>query len=195
MRKTTLITLTLAGLLLAGSAAHASSPSVRKMIALARAAQETSSGWALVSAGERAAARAAQEAPAEHTIPPRSPAELVHDVKAVLHHAGFRPERAERGIPGRAPFIHNIEWIEYTRPALCGPAMGGFDPLRDYLAVRLGQWGAAHTGDRWAWRDPAADVSVALWYARGRCHPRRHGGSLRPAEVRLTVVHYTLPAR
>ena len=91
MRKTSLITLTLATSLLALPAAHASSPTARKMIAqaraaqkawpcaggraqtartlvqAARAAQETAAGWALVSAGERDSARLAQEAPASTT--------------------------------------------------------------------------------------------------------------------------------
>ncbi len=95
MRKTTLITLTLtlaAGLLAGLPAAHASSPpttrkmitlaraaqkawpcapanspTARKLIQAARAAQETAAGWKLVSAGERASARLAQEAPASTT--------------------------------------------------------------------------------------------------------------------------------
>jgi hypothetical protein len=148
----------------------------RTLAAAATAAQEASSGWALVAVGEQAAARAAQEAPSE----------LVHDVKSVLRDAGFRPERAERGIPGRAPFIARIERIAYSRPALRDPQLGGFDAIGNYLRTTLDTWDAARVGDRWTWIIDSDESMTLTYHAAGHGRP-----SARRAWAELVVVHYT----
>ncbi len=158
MHKT--LTLTTAVLLLsAGAVAHASSPTAREMMNVAREAQA-----------------------------PQTPAELVHDLRVVLHHAGFHVVHAERGIPGRAGFVHVVERVDYQRKGVCPKELRGFDVLRDYLSTSFDGWGAVHPAGSatWIWRDPIADESVTLWYAPARCGARpgaRAAGT-------LVIAHY-----
>ena len=161
------------GLLLAGGpAAHASSPTAHEMIGIAREAQ---------------AAQAAPVAPA-----PQTPAALMHDLRAVLHHAGFQAKRAERGIPGRVDFVRSIERIDYHRPRICAHELRGFDPIGDYLSTSVSGWGAVHrTGSSlWVWRDATAAESVTLWYS-----PARSTRAWREARASLVIAHYTPPGR
>ncbi len=169
MRKTLTLTAALAAVLLAGATAHASTArTARDMIATAR------------------------EAAAAPPPPPQTPAALVHDLRAVLHHAGFQPKRAEHGIPGRAPFIHEIERIVYKRQGLCHDPFKGFDAIGDYLSLSLAGWGAVHHSGSslWIWRERSADESVTLWYTPSRCSAR----AWREASVSLVIAHYTPPA-
>ena len=144
-------------------------------------------------AGRLAAGPAAHAAPAPARAamtPPSTPAELVHDLRAVLLHAGFRAWLAHQGIPGRAPFIRAVEWINYSRPPIRAHVLGGFDPLYDYLSTSLARWGGAHRPGRldWVWRDSAVDESVTLIYQPAG------GGARRPRpEAELIIVHYTPP--
>lgn len=126
------------------------------------------------------------------TITPQTPAALMHELRAVLHHAGFQAQRAERGIPGRVDFVRSIERIDYHRPGICAQELHGFDPILDYLSTAIDGWGAAHHSGSplWIWRDATAAESVTLWYRPARCSAR----ALREARASLVIAHYTPPA-
>ena len=148
-----------------------------------------------LTAGLLAAGPAAHAAPAPARAamtPPSTPTELVHDLRAVLHHAGFQAKRAERGIPGRVDFVRSIERIDYHRPGICAQELHGFDPILDYLSTAIDGWGAAHHSGSplWIWRDATAAESVTLWYRPARCSAR----ALREARASLVIAHYTPPA-
>ena len=162
MHKT--LTLTTAVLLFT-AVAHASPPTAREMLAIAREAQVT---------------------PA-----PQTPAELVHDLRAVLHHAGFQVKRAERGIPGSAAFVAHIERIDYQRQGVCPAALKGFDALGDFLSTTLDGWHARHaTGSGlWVWR--TRSESVTLWYTLLPCQTA--AGPQHPARASLVIARYSPP--
>lgn len=145
-------------------------------------------------AGRLAAGPAAHAAPAPARAamtPPSTPTELVHDLRAVLRHAGFRPAGFVGGSPpASVRYIRSFIRLMYRQPA--DPLLNwqvGIDPLQDYLATSLAPWGATRTGDRWVWSDPAVDESVTLDY-----QPAGVGARALPGpEAELVIVHYTPP--
>ena len=146
-------------------------------------------------AGLLAAGPTAHAAPAPARAamtPPSTPAQLVHDLRAVLHRAGFRVVHAERGIPARVGFVRSIERTDYRQPGICAPQLRGFDPILDYLSTAIDGWGAAHHhgSSLWVWRDASADESVTLWYSPARCSAR----AWREANLSLVIAHYTPPS-
>ncbi len=109
-------------------------------------------------------------------------------------HAGFTLAAAVGGSPpASVRYIRAFNRLMFS--ARAGRRLEwqvGTDPLRDYLATELSRWGATRTGDRWVWRDSAADESVALIYQPAG--PRAGRAALLRPEAELIIVHYTPPA-
>lgn len=123
---------------------------------------------------------------------PQTPAELVHDLRGMLHHAGFRQTGGVGGDPpASVRYIQSFNRLMFAAPGdrLLSWQVG-LDPLRDYLSTTLARWGATRVGSRWIWRDPAADESVTLWYQPAGVGVR----ALPRPEVELIIVHYSPPS-
>ena len=126
------------------------------------------------------------------TITPQTPAALVRDLRAVLHHAGFKLVAGVGGDPpASVHYIRAFDRLTFIAPARrLLSAQVGIDPLRDYLSTELTILRATRVGSRWIWRDTAADESVTLVYQPAVANPWR---ALPRPEAELIIVHYTPP--
>lgn len=200
MRKTLTSTAAaaVAGLLLvAGPTAHAS-PTAQ--------AAPAAKGKTLAAAAWRAAAPAAHASPTALAAwrgtladtpplwwPPSSMRHLVTDLRAVLHHAGFRLTAAVGGKPpAQVRYIQSFSRLSFLAPSdVLLARQVGRDPVYSYLATELSHWGGEHPSGAlwWTWYDPSAAESVRLMY--WHAGPVAGGHLVRHPRAELIIIHYT----